>query len=146
MGERNGGLLAPTIAIIAFRTAASTPTRRFDHLDRAPTAGRCMSGAGSGRHRARSNDVGRRCLVLIARDVSMGMAMVGAKQAAVPFAIQGNIQQSQIIPDVKGMATGIATGIAAAALVTSATSRKSRPIQAGKAAGDILNLFRKKKE
>lgn len=69
------------------------------------------------------------------------LARTGSKQTTVPFSIQGTSNDPKFIPDVKGLATGIATGLVERKLNTIA------PGEAGKAASDLLNnLFRKKKE
>jgi len=69
------------------------------------------------------------------------MALVGSKQTAIPFSIQGTSSNPKFVPDVKALATGVATDIASGKLKDVKT-----PEEAGKAAGDIINLFRKKKE
>ena len=70
------------------------------------------------------------------------MALVGSKQTAVPFAIQGTASNPKFVPDMKSMATGMATGIANG--LANGKLKDIKPDDAGKAAGDILNLFRKK--
>ena len=78
------------------------------------------------------------------------MGLVGAKQASIPFSIAGTSADPKFVPDVKGTAAGIASGIASGVTGGNISNikdlKKMTPDQAGKAAGDILNLFRKKKE
>jgi AsmA protein len=60
-------------------------------------------------------------------------------QTAVPFSIQGTSAEPRFVPDVKGMAVGIAAGIA---------GDKLKPLTGtdiGKQATGILDLFKKKK-
>ncbi len=60
-------------------------------------------------------------------------------QTAVPFSIQGTSAEPRFVPDVKGMAVGIATGIAVERL------KPLTDTDIGKQATGILDLFKKKK-
>ncbi|MEQ1947307.1 MAG: AsmA family protein [Bryobacteraceae bacterium] len=77
------------------------------------------------------------------------MGLVGAKQAAIPFSIQGTSSEPKFIPDVRGAAAGVAAGIVGGVTGGKVGNikdlKKMTPDEAGKAAGDIMNLFRKKK-
>jgi len=64
------------------------------------------------------------------------MAVVGSREASIPFSIQGTSDQPKFVPDVKGIATGIAE----------TELKNSGADEAVKAATGVINLFKRKKQ
>ncbi len=64
------------------------------------------------------------------------MALVGSRQTAVPFSIQGTSAEPKFIPDVKGLAKGI----------VQERLKQTTPDDAVNAATGIINLFKRKKQ
>jgi hypothetical protein len=68
------------------------------------------------------------------------MAGLGSKGGAIPFFIQGTTSDPKFVPDVRGMASGVAGGMLQQAL----QGNKANPGQANPLGG-LTGLFKKKK-